>query len=453
MRHTRTGLRTRGDVEPSSTFPVWRAASLALIAVLIFAPSAQAQQAPTLQASTPQTYKLSPGDRLSVVVFGQTELSGDLVIDVTGNIRLPFVGLIEVANLTLAECHKHIVDRLADGVLTRPSVNVQISELRPIYVLGDVRTAGAHPFRFGMNIKSAIAVAGGFGVVPPVQGAAVADLLASEERLRQLTLQRSILTVRKMRLEAQRDGAKTFPATDQTGERTDDDLSDIVALEKQTFESQMAIQQSQIELLRAQKPRVESEIEALSGQIAARKKQLDLVKQQADQYTRLTKQGLGLANTEMQMRLTETTYESEIWNLSGQIARLKMDLGTLDLRIQEADAAFKRQVLLDLRDVRDRLKDLEVTLPTAREIRDAKLQQAGNIGDIRVPHTITVTRMRNAQSASFSADETTPLEPGDIVEVQLKLSRGTIADAATRPQVASDDPASQKRASISGATR
>ena len=149
--------------------------------------------------------------------------------------------------------------------------------------------------------------------------------------------------------------------------------------------------------MRAQKPRIESEIEALGAQIATRKKQLDLVRQHAEQYSRLAKQGLGLAATEMQLRLTETTYESEMWNLSAQIARLKMDLGALDIRIQEADAAFKRQVLLDLRDIHDKLKELDVTLPTAREIRDAKLQQAGNIADIATPRTITVTRMRNGQ--------------------------------------------------------
>jgi polysaccharide export outer membrane protein len=388
---------------------------------------ASAQPAPT-----PLTYKLAPGDRISVVVFGQTELSGDMLIDVTGSIRLPFVGPIEVANLTLSECHKRIVDRLADGILNRPSVNVQISELRPIFVLGDVRTAGAHPFKFGMSVKAAVAVAGGFGVTAPVQGAAVAELLTSEERLRQLTLQRAILTIRKTRLEAQRDGAAAFPAPDQTSMRGEDDLSDIVALEKETFESQMAIQNSQRDLLRAQKPRIESEIEALGAQIATRKKQLDLVRQHAEQYTRLAKQGLGLAATEMQLRLTETTYESEVWNLTAQIARLKMDLGALDIRIQEADAAFKRQILLDLRDVRDKLKELEVTLPTAREIRDAKLQQAGAIADVAAPRTIIVTRVRDGQQSSFSADEATLLEPGDIVEIQLRITRGaTLASAAT----------------------
>jgi polysaccharide export outer membrane protein len=422
----RMNVATPSASKQKSTIDRWRAATLAFVIAVIIAAPASAQTAPT-----PQTYRLAPGDRISVVVFGQTELSGDMLIDVAGNIRLPFVGPIEVSNLTLPECHKRIVDRLADGILNRPSVNVQISELRPVFVLGDVRTAGTHPFRFGMSVKTAIAVAGGFGVVAAAQSTAVTELLASEERFRQLTLQKVTLTIRKARLEAQRDGAATFTAATRANDANEDDLSDIVAIEKETFESQMAIQQTQLDLLRAQKPRIESEIEALSGQVDARRKQLELVRQHADQYGRLSKQGLGLAATEMQLKLTETTYESEMWNLSGQVARLKMDLGALDIRIQEVDAAFKRQVLLDLRDVRDRLRELDVTLPTARGIRDAKLQQTGSVTDLRTPRTITVTRTHNGQPSSFSADETTPLEPGDIVEIQLRLGHGVTIASTT----------------------
>jgi polysaccharide export outer membrane protein len=417
MRCTNAAPRT--EAKRNRTVGGGRWALLAMFAAVAITAAALAQAEPT-----PQTYRLAPGDRLSVIVFGQAEFSGDMLVDSAGNIRLPFVGPIEVANLTLPECQKRIVDRLAEGILNRPIVNVQIIELSPIFVLGDVRTAGAQPFKFGMTVKAAVAVAGGFGAIAPIQSTAVTELLASEERLRQLSLEKAILTIRKTRLEAQRDGAASFLAAGQTSERDEDNLSDIVALEKETFDSQLAIQQSQVDLLRAQKPRIESEIEALSAQLASRKKQLDLVRQNAEQYSRLTKQGLGLSATEMQLKLTEATYESEMWNLSAQIARLKMDMGALDIRIQEADATFKRQVLLDLRDVRDRLRNLNVTLPMAREIRDAKLQQGGNIADMRIPRAITVTRTRNGQQTAFAADDATPLEPGDIVEIQLRLMRG-----------------------------
>src|SRR5262249_18380462 len=129
------------------------------------------------------------------------------------------------------------------------------------------------------------------------------------------------------------------------------------------------------------------------------------------------------------------------------VARLKMDLGALDIRIQEADAAFKRQVVLDLRDAGDRLRNVDVVLPMAREIRDAKLQQAGNIADIVVPRVITVTNNRNGKQTAFKADETAPLEPGDIGEIQLRLTHGgQRVSEAPQPDAARQVPTSREAA-------
>src|SRR6202171_4568340 len=77
-----------------------------------------------------RAYKLGPGDRITVTVFGQAELSGDILVDGAGNILLPFIGPIEVKDLTTLECQNLIRDRLADGILQKPSVSVRISELR-----------------------------------------------------------------------------------------------------------------------------------------------------------------------------------------------------------------------------------------------------------------------------------------------------------------------------------
>jgi len=361
----------------------------------------------------PQTYKLAAGDKISVTVFGQGELSREMVIDVTGNIHMPFVGSIEVAGLNLAQCRERIIARLADGILHRPSVDVQIAELRPVFVIGNVRTAGLQPFRFGMNVKMALAVAGGIGTAPPVQGAAMADFLATEERLRQVSLQRASLLVRKARLEAQRDGLETFSVPGHGA--SDGDLAEIVAIEKDILDWQIANRRSQLEILEAQRPRIKNEIDALNGQVAAKKKQIELVKQYTDRYSGLVKQGLGLANLEMQLKITESTYESEIWQLTANIARLQMDLGAMDIRIQETEATFKRQNLVDLQDVQDKLKQVEVTLPILQEIRQVRLQQSGGIIARDGPQSITVTRNRNGQLSQINASDGTPLEPGDIV--------------------------------------
>jgi len=180
----------------------------------------------------------------------------------------------------------------------------------------------------------------------------------------------------------------------------------------------------------------------LNAQTATTKKQLEIVKQHADQYSRLVKQGLGLANAELQLRLTEATQESELWRLEVQISRLQMDSGVLDLQIHEAEAIFKRQIITELRDVGERLKELDVVLPVAREIREVRLAQAGSLaGTVR---SISVTRTRNGEVTSFQATETRPwslatssmligcfpapcttraLRPGNLVDKIIKCER------------------------------
>ena len=369
-----------------------------------------------------RAYQLEPGDRITVTVFGQAELSGDILVDGAGNILLPFIGPIEVKGLTTLECQKLVRDRLSDGILQEPSVSVRISEPRPLYILGGVRAPGAYPFRYGSTVQSVVAVAGGFGLPQLVEATAASEFLLADERVRQLSFQRQALLVRRARLEAQRDGLKTFsPPTPQSmmegapmfGGRA----SSIVADETDTFETQAAVLQQQLDLLRSQKPRIEKEIEAFNEQIGTAKKQLELVKQHASQYSGLVKQGLGLANSELQFRLMETNQESELWRLTSQVLRLQMEASDLDLRIHEAEASFKRQVITELRDVRERLRELDVTLPSAREIR----RQAGSRAGAEASRSISVTRTRDGKATVFQATETTTLEPGDIIDVKKLL--------------------------------
>jgi polysaccharide export outer membrane protein len=357
------------------------------------------------------------------MVFGHAELSGDILIDGTGTILFPFVGPIEVKDLTILECQKLIHDRLADGILNHPSVNVRISELRPLYVLGDVRTPGAYPYRYGSTVKSAVAAAGGFGVFEPLQNTAVSEFLLADERVRQLTLQKRALLVRRARIEAQRDGLDTFSPPTPSDPTEEAGVAEIAAIEKETFDSQAAMLQNQLNLLRSQKPRVQNEIDALAGQIATTKKYLAQIKQNSDQYSRLVKQGLGLTNTEMQLRLTEATQENEIWRLTAQVSRLQMDIGDLDLKINDTEAAFKRQVVAELRDVHDRLRELDVTLPSAREVREVRLQRTGGLVGAETARSISVTRTRNDEAKMLEATEMTALEPGDVIEVKKLLPR------------------------------
>jgi polysaccharide export outer membrane protein len=377
----------------------------------------------TAEGVDSHTYRLAPGDRITVNVFGQPELSGDVLIDDAGAITIPLTDAIEVKDLTLLECQKRIRDRLADGILRAPAVSVRVAEMRPLYVLGDVRLPGAYPFRYGSTAQSAVALAGGYGPGEALRNTAVSEFLLAEERVRQLTLQQRTLLVRKARLEAQRDGQAPFSPPAFADSAEDKDTIEIVANERDIFAAQGAILREEINLLRSQKPHLQEQIAANTEQSNAEKKQLGLIQQQIDRYEKLVKQGLGLQNNDFQYRVLEANQEASLWRLLSEISRLQMQSGDLDFKIQEVEAAFKRQIATELRETRDRLSELEVSLPAAAKIRDVRLRYAGGAAAQGSKHLISITRTRNGHAVILDANETTLVEPGDVIDVKNELPR------------------------------
>ena len=87
--------------------------------VLAKAPDTQGgvQASANIEASgISKDYQLAPGDRLTVVVYDQPQLSGQFIVDGGGGILLPLAGAVSLSGLTLAEAQKLIQDRFADGV-------------------------------------------------------------------------------------------------------------------------------------------------------------------------------------------------------------------------------------------------------------------------------------------------------------------------------------------------
>jgi protein involved in polysaccharide export with SLBB domain len=105
--------------------------------------------------------RLSPGDKIKVIVFGEDKLSGDYQIDSAGTVSLPLAGTIEAAGLTKPELEQALTTKLKSEYLRNPRVTVEVVSFRPFYVLGEVKTPGEYPYRSGLNVLSAIAIAGG----------------------------------------------------------------------------------------------------------------------------------------------------------------------------------------------------------------------------------------------------------------------------------------------------
>lgn len=118
--------------------------------------------ASTNSIASPPAPKLENGDKLKVTVFNEQSLSGEFVVDGAGNIAFPLIGQVPVAGLTGSEIEQRLTERLSGRYLVNPKVSVEVLSQRPIYLLGEVTKAGEYPYRPGLNVVSAIALAGGF---------------------------------------------------------------------------------------------------------------------------------------------------------------------------------------------------------------------------------------------------------------------------------------------------
>ena len=114
-----------------------------------------------LVSAAPSAPRLQGGDKIRLTVFGEDKLTGEYEIDPGGFVSLPLAGTIRAAGLTKTELEQDLSKKFRTEYLRNPKVTVDIANFRPFYVLGEVEKPGEYPFKSGMNVMSAIAVAGG----------------------------------------------------------------------------------------------------------------------------------------------------------------------------------------------------------------------------------------------------------------------------------------------------
>jgi protein involved in polysaccharide export with SLBB domain len=137
---------------------------LALACTLAFGAGARAEDLVQSAASSTmaESYKLGAGDKLRVTVYDEDDLGGTFDIDGNGNVSLPLIGQMRVAGLSARDVEKEMTDKLGDGYLIQPRVNVEVAQYRPFYIIGEVQKPGQYPYVNDMNVLNAVALAGGY---------------------------------------------------------------------------------------------------------------------------------------------------------------------------------------------------------------------------------------------------------------------------------------------------
>lgn len=118
---------------------------------------------PTKSEAGADDYRLGAEDKVKVTVFGETDLSGEFLVDSSGVLSAPFIGQITVKGLTLREFERAYAAKLREAQILRdPRVSAEVISFRPIYVLGEVKKPGQYAYVSGMTVQKAVALAEGY---------------------------------------------------------------------------------------------------------------------------------------------------------------------------------------------------------------------------------------------------------------------------------------------------
>jgi len=107
-------------------------------------------------------YRLGVGDRIKIIVFGQSDLTGETEVDAAGKIIVGLIGEVAALGRTVVDVQGEIRQRLDKEYLVNPRVSVIIVAYRPITVLGYVRNPGRYAYSAGMDVRQAVGLAGGY---------------------------------------------------------------------------------------------------------------------------------------------------------------------------------------------------------------------------------------------------------------------------------------------------
>lgn len=381
-------------------------------------------------------YRLDTQDRLRIrVVEWQTvegtfrewsAVSGDYLVGASGNLSLPFLGETPAAGKTTAEIAETISETLQQkfGLSQRPETSVELAEYRPFYVFGDVETPGQYPYAPGLTVIKAMSIAGGLRNSSGQR--AERDFLNAKGSYDVLADEKLRLLVKRARLTAEAQGKSSFETPKDLP--ASPELEAIVADESAVMAARQGRLKRQLEALDSLKQLLESEIDSLEQKSVTQRRQIDLAKKELSDIGSLAEQGLVVNTRILNTERTIADLEGRLLDLETAILRAKQDISqaTQDaINLQdglEADITGERQrVEADLA-----AAELKIDMNRGLMAEALSVAPALALTD-EADVEIVVQRAVDGEVREIAAEETSTVNPGDVIKVRLKLGDATTA--------------------------
>lgn len=383
-------------------------------------------------SSSTEKPDLLAADRLQIKIQGYTELSGEYRVGTDGTISVPVLGRISVDNMSVAELETTLGRRVTALTSREAYVAVEIAEYRPIFVTGYVAKPGSMPWRPGLNVLQATALAGGMfrGATDNGGSVAASGLVSDGEVVR---LQKAIVEQKQnlaalARLEAERNGETVIAVPPRlialVGKGEAQTLIDAQVSALQSRQS--AVEAKDAALTRA-KDMTLRELAELKQRAARLKKELtsrrdymgkvnDLqskgivrLERSFEEFSRVSSLEDRTSDNEISMaralgmlagleREAVNLHQERLADIDAAIIKLHREIGRLDIELEAARASYRKM--------------------TGREPPSA-LDLSASANATKSALKYELVRQQGGRSTTSPCDPSTSLRPGDVIVVSM----------------------------------
>jgi len=399
-----------------------------------------ASAAADLRSATAAEYLLGPQDKLRLkiyewrasrdVIFEWTALNDQFVVGANGSLFLPFIGEVQAGGVAPGDLARQIGERLMRhmGLGRQPDVAVEVVQFRPFYIVGHVTQSGEFPYRPGMTVLQAVGIAGGLRTREENIARLEREVIAGRGEVSVLALTNISLQVRKARLEAEAKGEDsiTFPPA-LSGRSADGTVKLMMEQEQAIFKARRQGRDTQLRSLEQLRDFLEKEIVTLQAQLAFSDKQIELVQKELRGVSSLVKEGLAAAPREMLLERTLAQIQSERLSTETSLLRARQEISRTEISALELRNHYDNEVAAALRETQGQLNeiaskgDTAVQLLHESEISAPRLLASRAAAARAEPTYTIIRRSEGGETRQIAATETTEVEPGDTIKVEMPL--------------------------------
>jgi len=415
--------------------PVWGKLPCWLVTIAFCSLSCLSFQAAALPSRASE-YRLGAGEVLELSLMGLPELKVRIPIDLDGDASFPLIGEIKVEGMKLSELRALVRDRLPQLVYkNRSSVNGDVSQIieaneislrvleyRPVYIRGDITRQGEVPYRPGLTVRQAVAVAGGYSLLGAGNQNTPLDTVDLQNRLTAAAINFTKEKARIWRLENVLGRKATINPSNFPQNLSSEVLNQIINIETE----HLKIAQNEYEIEKNSLIKIiaaaEQRISNLTHQAKSEEEGARLDTEDMERVNELFKRSLVPASRVTEVRRAALLSSSRAQQTSVAADNAKRDRDEAMAKLQRL--LLTRQVAAagELEEANAKMEALRSEVDTLKK----KLLLGGGSGPSLVRAgaadvKILIFRRNHAGHSRVVGEEDTDLLPGDTVEVNLGL--------------------------------